>query len=78
LGFSSFGLLYSLQSDRRAIQAIAKILHQEADPTKLASLAGIEETIRQQTLEHITPQLGFFLSKKLQELRQAGGEQSKV
>ena len=60
------------------VQAIAKILHQEADPTKLASLAGIEETIRQQTLEHITPQLGFFLSKKQQELRQAGSEQSKV
>ena len=46
------------------VQAIAKILYQEADPTKLASLAGIEETIRQQTLEHITPQLGFFFVKE--------------
>lgn len=60
------------------LQAIAKILYQEAEPTKLESLAGIEETIRQQTLEYITPQMGFFLSKKRKELRQAGGEQSRV
>jgi hypothetical protein len=55
------------------LQAIAKIFHaeaEEADPTKLESLAGIEETIRQQTLEYITPQMGFFLSKRLRELKQ--------
>lgn len=56
------------------VQAIAKILYQEAEPAKLETLAGIEETIRQQTLEYITPQMGFFLSKKLQELRQADTE----
>lgn len=54
------------------LQAIAKILYEEAEPTKIASLAGIEETIRQQTLEYITPQMGFFLSKRLRELRQEG------
>jgi hypothetical protein len=46
------------------IQAIAKILYEEADPTQIENLAGIEETIREQTLEYITPKLGFFLSKK--------------
>lgn len=51
------------------IQAIAKILHEEADPNQIQSLEGIEETIREQTLEYITPQLGFFLSQKLQELK---------
>lgn len=56
------------------VQAIAKILYQEADPAKLETLAGIEETIRQQTLEYITPQMGFFLSKKRKELRQADAE----
>lgn len=60
------------------LQAIAKILYQEAEPTKLESLAGIEETKSLQTLEYITPQMGFFLSKKRKELRQAGGEQSRV
>ena len=45
------------------LQAIAKILYEEAEPTKIESLAGIEETIRQQTLEHITPQMGFFSQK---------------
>ena len=56
------------------LQAIAKILYEEADPTKIDSLAGIEETIRQQSLEYITPQIGFFLSKQLQELKQEDSE----
>ena len=44
------------------IKAIAHILYGEAEPSKVATLAGIEETIRQQTLEYITPKLGVFLS----------------
>ena len=56
------------------LQAIAQILYDEADQTKIETLAGIEETIRQQTLEYITPQMGFFLSKKLQELKQEDAE----
>jgi hypothetical protein len=52
------------------IQAIAKILHQEADPEKIQTLEGIEKTIRDQTLEYITPQLGFFWSQKPRELKQ--------
>lgn len=51
------------------IQAIAKILHQEADAEKIKTLEGIETTIREQTLEYITPKLGFFLSQKRQELK---------
>lgn len=49
------------------LQAIAEILYEEADETQLSNLAGIEETIRGQTLEHITPELGVFFSKKQQE-----------
>jgi hypothetical protein len=45
------------------LQAIANILYQECEPSQLSNLALIEETIREQTLEHITPQIGFFLSK---------------
>ena len=47
------------------VEAIAKILYEETEPKDLGSLAKIEETIREHTLEHITPQIGFFLSKEL-------------
>jgi len=48
------------------LNAIAKLLYEEADSEKVQTLEGIEETIREQTLKYITPQLGFFLSKKRQ------------
>lgn len=50
------------------LEAIAQILYQEAEAEELESLAGIEKTIRTQTLEYITPKLGVFLSAKQQEL----------
>jgi len=46
------------------IQAIAKILHQEAEAEKIQTLEGIETTIREQTLKYITPKLGFFFVTK--------------
>jgi hypothetical protein len=49
--------------------ANAELLYEEADSEKVQTLEGIEETIREQTLEYITPQLGFFLSKKRQTLK---------
>lgn len=52
------------------LEAIAKILYSEASPDLLQNLEGIEQTIRNQTLEYITPQLGFFLSQKQQERHQ--------
>ena len=48
------------------IEAIAKILYEESKPEQLESLAKIEATVRDKTLEYITPQIGFFLSNKLQ------------
>jgi hypothetical protein len=52
------------------LQAVAKILYQEAEDTELESLVGIEKTIRAQTLEYITPELGVFFLEKQQELHQ--------
>ena len=49
------------------LREIAKILYEEADAKNLDSLAGIEKTIREQTLQYIGPQLGVFFSKKQQE-----------
>ena len=41
---------------QKHLQAVAKILYQEAEDTELESLVGIEKTIRAQTLEYITPE----------------------
>lgn len=49
------------------IDAIAKILYRQAEPEQVETLAKIEETVRQQTLQYISPQIGFFLSNKEQE-----------
>lgn len=57
------------------LEAIAALLYEETKPEQVESLAKIESTIREQTLEYITPQLGIFLSNKLQEHRQEEGEQ---
>ena len=56
------------------LQGIAEILYQEADETQLTNLARIEETITEQTLEHITPELGIFFSKRRQEQQQEDNE----
>lgn len=53
---------------QKHLQAIAKILYQESEDKELQSLVEIEKTIRAQTLEYITPELGVFFSKKQQEL----------
>lgn len=57
------------QELNQPIQAIAKILHQEAEAEKIQTLERIETTIREQTLKYITPKLGFFWSQKRQELK---------
>jgi hypothetical protein len=57
---------------QKYLQAVAKILYQEAEGTDLESLVGIEKTIRAQTLEYITPELGVFFLEKQQELHQEG------
>lgn len=49
------------------LEAIAKILYEEADPAELKTLQGIEKTLRSQAQEYLMPQLGFFLSKHKQE-----------
>lgn len=52
------------------VQEIAKILYQQTKPEQVKTLSKIEETVRKQTLEYISPQLGFFLSPKSQEHHQ--------
>ena len=42
------------------LEAIAKILYSEADPTELKNMEGIEKQVRSLVQEHRTPQLGFW------------------
>ncbi|WP_019500272.1 hypothetical protein [Pseudanabaena sp. PCC 6802] len=57
------------------VQAIAAILYQNTPSEQLTSLEGIEIAVRQQILEHISPEIGSFLSAQLRAQKQdATGE----
>ncbi len=43
------------------IQEIAAILYKNTDPAQVTSLEGIETTVRQQMLEHVSPNIALFL-----------------
>jgi hypothetical protein len=45
------------------VDAIAKILYADCDPESLQTLADIETTVRDKMLEHVSPQVGVFLSE---------------
>ena len=49
------------------ISAIAKILYEDTSPSELTSLENIETVVREKLLTHVSPQVGFFLSKKSQK-----------
>lgn len=49
------------------INAIGKILYKQTKPEQVKTLARIEETVREQVLDYISPQIGIFLSDKEQE-----------
>jgi hypothetical protein len=42
-------------------QAIAALLYEETDPEQVKTLVGIEVAVRQQVLEHVSPEMGNFL-----------------
>lgn len=56
------------------LEAIAQILYDNSDPKAMQTLEGIELTVRQQIQSHVSPELGSFLSKALQERVQASDE----
>ena len=51
------------------ITEIAKILYTDSEAKGMAmgTLADIEQTVRAQMLEHVSPQLGIFLSRQKQD-----------
>ena len=44
------------------IQEIATTLYEETSTNQLTNLESIEKTVRQQILEHVSPQIALFLS----------------
>ena len=49
------------------VQAIAKILYANADNHRMTNLGDIEKVVREQLQEHVSPQIGSFLSTALQK-----------
>ena len=47
------------------LDAIAQLLYEESDPSKMQTLEGIEMAIREQIQTHVSPELGHFLSAQL-------------
>lgn len=45
-------------------RAIAALLYEETDPQQVKTLAGIETAVRGHLLEHVSPEIGNFLSKQ--------------
>jgi hypothetical protein len=50
-----------------SLRETAKILYEDTSPSELNSLESIETVVREKLLTHVSPQIGFFLSKKSQK-----------
>ena len=46
------------------LQELATLLYEQTDKSELSNLESIEKTVRQQMLEHVSPQIALFLSNK--------------
>jgi hypothetical protein len=62
------------QALKAHLKAIAQILYKDSDPEAMKTLEGIELTVRQQIQAYVSPGLGSFLSKQLQEHKQVSEE----
>lgn len=56
------------------LKAIAQILYDQSEPEAMKTLEGIELRVRQQIQAYVSPELGSFLSKRLQEPKPASEE----
>jgi hypothetical protein len=45
-------------------RAIAALLYDETSPEQLTTLEGIEQAVRGHILEHVSPEMGHFLSQQ--------------
>lgn len=59
-------------------QELAKLLYKEAAHSRMTTLGEIEAVVRDQVQQHVTPEIGIFLSKPLQIPAKATSDTSKV
>jgi hypothetical protein len=53
-----------LQQIQAHARAIAALLYEETAPEQLTTLEGIEAAVRGHILEHVSPEIGNFLSQR--------------
>jgi hypothetical protein len=53
---------------------LATLLYEQTDKSDLSNLESIEKIVRQQMLEHVSPQIALFLSNKQREPKQVKPE----
>jgi hypothetical protein len=53
-------------------------LYEETAPEQLTTLEGIEETVRGHILEHVSPQIGHFLSQQQLKRGRDGRDSSRA
>jgi hypothetical protein len=58
------------QAIKKHADAIAEILYADCKPGSLKTLEDIEIAVKEQVLNHVTPEIGFFSSTQLAELHQ--------
>ena len=65
-------------SERLELEACLKraseILYNNSDSDKLETFSGIEQTVREQVLEYVSPEIALFLSKRKQEQNKGKSE----
>lgn len=61
-----------LQQIQAHARAIATLLYDETAPEQLTTLEGIEAAVREHILEHVSPEIGNFLSQR--QAAQTGDE----
>ena len=50
------------------LRRVSEILYNNSDPESLETLETIESTVRAKVLEHVSPKIALFLSKRRPEL----------
>jgi hypothetical protein len=67
-----------LQQIQAHARAIAALLYDETAPEQLTTLEGIEQAVRGHILEHVSPEIGHFLSQQQAAQAVGGADNSKA
>lgn len=60
------------------VEAIARLLYKDADPSRMQDLGGIETVIREQLQAYVSPPMGVFLLAALQKQQKDTNAPSKA